>query len=264
MDSSDVRQITDSRVLAAMSHPLRRRLMDVFKVHGPSTVGLLAERTDQAPANVSHHLKVLAAADLVTEAPRAGPRPARAVVAAGHPGLRWSNADFDADPAARAVADAASSLNLDRHVALARAWHAADEAEQAILERRAVLHRPLATPHARGTGRAEPRDDRRPRALGRPGAARRRRRPQAGLRVRPRRTGPTVTAATRGDTDRRPPRPAGCCGTATSDCSGPARRSAASAATSPPSRCRWSRSPSSTPAPSRWRCSPPRPGCPGC
>lgn len=127
----DVRQITDSRVLAAMAHPLRRRLMDVLKVHGPSTVGQLAERTDQAPANVSHHLKVLAAADLVTEAPELArdrrERWWRLVTRA----LRWSNADFDADPAARAVADAATSLNLDRHVALARAWHAADESTQA-------------------------------------------------------------------------------------------------------------------------------------
>ncbi|MFD0784891.1 ArsR/SmtB family transcription factor, partial [Micromonospora azadirachtae] len=69
MENRDVRQVTDSRVLAALSHPLRRRLMDVLKVYGSATVGLLAERTGQAPANISHHLKVLAAADLVAEAP---------------------------------------------------------------------------------------------------------------------------------------------------------------------------------------------------
>ncbi|MEH0842317.1 metalloregulator ArsR/SmtB family transcription factor [Micromonospora sp. CPCC 205711] len=131
METPDVRQVTDSRVLAAMSHPLRRRLMDVLKVDGPSTVGMLAERTDQAPANVSHHLRVLAAAELVVEAPeRARDRRERwwRLVTRG---VRWSNTDFDADPAARAVADAATSLNLDRHVALARAWHAADESAQA-------------------------------------------------------------------------------------------------------------------------------------
>ncbi|WP_327034723.1 metalloregulator ArsR/SmtB family transcription factor [Micromonospora ureilytica] len=131
MDSLDVRQITDSRVLAAMSHPLRRRLMDVLKVHGPSTVGLLAERTDQAPANVSHHLKVLAAADLVTEAPELARDRRERWWRLVTPGVRWSSSDFDADPAARVVADAAISLNLDRHVALARAWHAADDAAQA-------------------------------------------------------------------------------------------------------------------------------------
>ena len=45
----DVRQVTDSRVLAAMSHPLRRRLLDVLAVYGPQPVGALAERTGQAP-----------------------------------------------------------------------------------------------------------------------------------------------------------------------------------------------------------------------
>jgi DNA-binding transcriptional ArsR family regulator len=131
MEKPDVRQVTDSRVLAAMAHPLRRRLMDVFKVHGPSTVGMLAERTDQAPANVSHHLKVLAAADLVTEAPELARDRRERWWNLVSRGVRWSSTDFGADPADRAVADAATSLNLDRHVALARAWHAADETAQA-------------------------------------------------------------------------------------------------------------------------------------
>lgn len=52
-------------------------------------------------------------------------------MAPAEPGVRWSNTDFDADPAARAVADAATSLNLDRQVALARAWHAATDEAQA-------------------------------------------------------------------------------------------------------------------------------------
>ncbi|MGC5017981.1 helix-turn-helix domain-containing protein [Micromonospora sp. DT47] len=131
MDGSQVRQITDSRVLAAMSHPLRRRLMDVLKVDGPSTVSMLAERTGQAPANVSHHMKVLGACDLVAEAPELARDRRERWWRLVTRGLRWSNADFDADPAARAVADAVTSLNLDRHVALARAWHAADESARA-------------------------------------------------------------------------------------------------------------------------------------
>ncbi|MFU8872658.1 ArsR/SmtB family transcription factor [Micromonospora sp. SL4-19] len=132
MENSDVRHVTDSRVLAALAHPLRRRLMDVLKVHGPSTVGLLAERTGQAPANVSHHLKVLAAAELVDEAPELARDRRERWWRLRSRAVRWSNADFDADPAARAVADAATSLNLDRHVALVRAWHAAaDEAHAA-------------------------------------------------------------------------------------------------------------------------------------
>ncbi|WFE41333.1 helix-turn-helix domain-containing protein [Micromonospora sp. WMMD998] len=132
MDQPTVRQVTDSRVLAALAHPLRRRLMDVFKVYGPSTVGQLAERTDQAPANVSHHLRVLAAADLLVEAPELARDRRESWWKLRNRGVRWSESDFDDDPSARVVADAAGSLNLERHAALVRAWHAApDEARAA-------------------------------------------------------------------------------------------------------------------------------------
>jgi DNA-binding transcriptional ArsR family regulator len=127
MDKAEVRQVTDSRVLAALAHPLRRRLMDALKVYGPSTVSMLAERTGQAVANVSHHLKVLATSELVEEAPELARdrrerwwRPVSA-------GVRWSQADFDDDPAALAVFNASISLNLDRHTSLVRAWWAASE-----------------------------------------------------------------------------------------------------------------------------------------
>jgi len=126
-----VRQITDSRVLAAMSHPLRRRLMDVLKVHGPSTASMLAERTDQAVANVSHHIKVLAASDLVQEAPELARDRRERWWRLVTPGLRWSSTDFEADPAAQAVEQAATSLNLDHHVGLVRNWHAAGDDQRA-------------------------------------------------------------------------------------------------------------------------------------
>lgn len=132
MEQRTVRQITDSRVLAALAHPLRRRLMDVLKVYGPCTVGMLADRTDQAPANVSHHLKVLAAADLLVEAPELARDRRERWWRLRDRGVRWSNSDFGDDPAARVVADAASSLNLERHAELVRAWHAVpDEAHAA-------------------------------------------------------------------------------------------------------------------------------------
>ncbi|MGW4464180.1 ArsR/SmtB family transcription factor [Micromonospora sp. NPDC004704] len=127
MDRAEIRQVTDSRVLAALAHPLRRRLMDALKVDGPSTVSALAARTGQAVANVSHHLKVLAASELVEEAPELARdrrerwwRPVSA-------GVRWSQADFADDPAAMAVFNASLSLNLDRHASLVRAWWAATE-----------------------------------------------------------------------------------------------------------------------------------------
>ncbi|MFC4591107.1 ArsR/SmtB family transcription factor [Sphaerisporangium corydalis] len=131
MDQQDIRTITDSRVLATLAHPLRRRLMDVLKVDGPSTASMLAERTGQAVANVSHHLRVLGGAELIEEAPElARDRRERwwRLVSAG---LRWSTADFGGDPASAAVAGAAESLNLDHHAGLVRAWFAAGDDERA-------------------------------------------------------------------------------------------------------------------------------------
>jgi DNA-binding transcriptional ArsR family regulator len=127
MTDPKVRQVTDSRVLAAMSHPLRRRLMDVLKVYGPATASALAQRTDQAVANVSHHLKVLAAADLIVEAPDLAKDRRERWWKLTSPTLRWATGDFDDDLARQAVANAAVSLNLDRHVGLARAWFATRE-----------------------------------------------------------------------------------------------------------------------------------------
>ncbi|MFE7191625.1 ArsR/SmtB family transcription factor [Kitasatospora sp. NPDC057541] len=120
-----VRQVADSRVLAALTHPVRRRLLDLLAVDGPATVGLLAERTGQAVGSISHHLKVLVGADLVEEAPELARdrrerwwRPT-----AGTP--RWRRADFAGDPVGEAVADAAGSLQLERQAALVRGWSAA-------------------------------------------------------------------------------------------------------------------------------------------
>ena len=118
---TSVRQITDARTLSALVHPLRRRLLDVLKVEGAATVSVLAASTDQAVGNVSHHLRVLSAAQLVEPAPdRARDRRERWWRLTS-PAVRWSSSDFPGDQAAVAAAD---SLNLERQIELVRAWAA--------------------------------------------------------------------------------------------------------------------------------------------
>lgn len=58
-----------SRLLTAMAHPARRDLLEVLAEHGPATVSILATRTHQAVGNTSHHLKVLADAELIRTDP---------------------------------------------------------------------------------------------------------------------------------------------------------------------------------------------------
>jgi DNA-binding transcriptional ArsR family regulator len=125
------RQITDSRVLAAYSHPLRRRLLDVLSVDDAATASMLAESTGQAVGNVSHHLKVLASAHLIEEAPELARDRRERWWRQSSRGLRWSSQDFRGDPAAEAVAEAALSLNLSRQFEIVRRWYAASDDERA-------------------------------------------------------------------------------------------------------------------------------------
>ncbi|MFD0561269.1 ArsR/SmtB family transcription factor [Kitasatospora saccharophila] len=118
------RRITDALALSALAHPLRRRLLDLLKVHGPATVGLLAERSGEAVGSASHHLRVLAKAELIEEAPElARDRRERwwRLTAAE---VRWARGDFTGDPAAAAAHEAAGSLLLERQFALLRSWAA--------------------------------------------------------------------------------------------------------------------------------------------
>lgn len=122
MDNATPQSVTDAKVLAAMTHPLRRRLLDTLRVDGPSTVSTLAERLDEATGNISHHVRVLATCVLIEEAPELSRDRRERWWRLTSPTLRWSAAEVENDPAAFVVATAAESLNLDRQVQLVRSW----------------------------------------------------------------------------------------------------------------------------------------------
>ncbi len=128
---SQARQVTDSRVLAAMAHPLRRRLLTLLKLDGPATVSVLAQRTGQAVGNISHHIRVLAAAGLVEEVPELARDRREHWWRRTATTLRWSSADFADDTVADAVARAAESLNLEYQLSVVRQWAEAADAEHA-------------------------------------------------------------------------------------------------------------------------------------
>jgi DNA-binding transcriptional ArsR family regulator len=131
MDDEDFRQITDARVLTAMTHPLRRRLLSLLKLDGPATASLLAQRTSQAVGNISHHLHALAAAGLIEEAPELARDRREHWWRRTAGALRWSSADFADDAASDVIFRAAESLNLDYQISLFRQWAQADDEEHA-------------------------------------------------------------------------------------------------------------------------------------
>ena len=117
-----VRTIKDAAALSALANPYRARILDALQVDGPSTASALAARTGQAVGSASHHLKVLAAAGLVEEAPElARDRRERwwRLVSAG---WQWSRSDVRDDTAAYTASLAAESLQLNRQFDRARDW----------------------------------------------------------------------------------------------------------------------------------------------
>ncbi len=117
-----VRQIRDAKVLSALAQPVRGRLMDALAVYGPSTASLLSERTGEAVGNVSHHLKVLATAGLIEQAPELARDRRERWWRRASDVFRWQESDFADDDRDSMVQAAATSMTLEHHTALARAW----------------------------------------------------------------------------------------------------------------------------------------------
>lgn len=122
MQRSEIRRLTEAKALAALAHPFRARIMDALKVDGPSTASALAQRTGQAVGSASHHLKVLAEAELVVEAPELAKDKRERWWRLAAPGTRWSRQDFADDTAAVAAANAAEALNFQRQIERTRDW----------------------------------------------------------------------------------------------------------------------------------------------
>lgn len=122
MPSSPNPSAADARVLTAMAHPLRRRLLDILRVDRAATASGLSRKTEQAVGNISHHLHVLARAGLIEEAPELARDQRERWWRRSSESIRWSALDADADPADVAVGTAAEAINLEHQLALTRSW----------------------------------------------------------------------------------------------------------------------------------------------
>jgi DNA-binding transcriptional ArsR family regulator len=87
-------RLNDARVMRALAHPIRLRIIALLSEIGPASVSALAGHTGESTASVSYHLSQLARFGLVEEAVEARTgreRPWRAV----HRGLSWDWNDGD-------------------------------------------------------------------------------------------------------------------------------------------------------------------------
>jgi DNA-binding transcriptional ArsR family regulator len=117
-------EITDSKVLAALAHPLRVALLYQLNALGARTASQCAQALGETPANCSYHLRQLAKVGLVTreESGNGRERPWRSV----YTGLDLSPPVDDPDPevmtAARAARASLANVEIEEHARLARQY----------------------------------------------------------------------------------------------------------------------------------------------
>ncbi|MFC3451486.1 ArsR/SmtB family transcription factor [Amycolatopsis speibonae] len=87
----------DGRLLRALSHPLRVRILELLREDGPATASGLAKRVGESSGTTSWHLRQLAECGLITEDTERGSRRDRWWKAV-HEGDQMRARDFIDDP----------------------------------------------------------------------------------------------------------------------------------------------------------------------
>jgi DNA-binding transcriptional ArsR family regulator len=122
-DQAPPHQQADITKVAAMAHPVRRRILDLLAAGGPATVGTLAAQSGEQVGNVSHHLKMLRKAGLVEKAPELARDRRESWWRAVTMSWSWSITDFAGDPAGEVVAMAAEQEQLRSNVEKTQRWY---------------------------------------------------------------------------------------------------------------------------------------------
>ena len=97
MNGEGTCEITTEAALHALAHPLRLRLLGLLRIDGPATASGLAKRVGESSGSTSYHLRQLAVAGFIEEAPELGTKRERWWRAA-HRETSWSPAQFSTPP----------------------------------------------------------------------------------------------------------------------------------------------------------------------
>ena len=106
--SPQFRDISDARLLRAMTHPLRIRLIGTLRMDGPATASELARRLGESSGATSYHLRILAKYGFIEDDPERNRGRERWWRAADE-GFEWS---LDTDDAGVIEADRALGRQL--------------------------------------------------------------------------------------------------------------------------------------------------------
>lgn len=113
---------TTADVLAALHHPVRRRLHDLLAGGGPATVGHLAARAGLAAGSASHHLKVMHRAGLIETAPELARDTRESWWRVVSSSMSWDVEDWPVGSVDREIAKAAERAHVDYEHEAQIAW----------------------------------------------------------------------------------------------------------------------------------------------
>ncbi|WP_084959364.1 winged helix-turn-helix domain-containing protein [Thermoactinospora rubra] len=116
--------VTDPRVLKAVAHPLRVRLLGLLRADGPATASQLARKVGESSGSTSYHLRELAKYGFIEEAPSGDARERR--WRARHRFTTWNSRELSATAEGR---DANRMMRERQLEILARAMREYDEAD---------------------------------------------------------------------------------------------------------------------------------------
>lgn len=121
------RKIEDVAQLKALTHPLRVRILYALRAETTATASVLGQIVDESPASVSYHLRKLADAGFVEEAPDLGEDGRQRWWRVPEEGFAWSTLDFDNSPESRTTSNAAKRVLVDNQFRRQRDFDATAE-----------------------------------------------------------------------------------------------------------------------------------------
>jgi len=114
--------VEDITVITAISHPLRRRIVDRLLLHGASQVGVLARALDAQVGSISHHLRMLQKAGVVEQVDSPDGDRRASWWRLARRSFTWSSADFDS-PSDALLAREAQRANVRNQLERLQRWH---------------------------------------------------------------------------------------------------------------------------------------------
>jgi DNA-binding transcriptional ArsR family regulator len=118
-----VKQLDDPRMMRALAHPLRLRLLGMLRIEGPQTATSLARLTGASVPSLSYHLRQLAEHGFVEPAPELARDNRERWWKASHErtSLKW--ADFLDDPERMAAGSALMAELRRQYFDALKTWH---------------------------------------------------------------------------------------------------------------------------------------------